>query len=129
MIDGDRDPPGRAQPGRARGGMWRGLALGLVIALMMIGCVVHRLTGPRLTGTCEGVCAHYVQCKAGHSAVDRERCTLECPDVFSDRDSLMAYESLSCENAVEYIDGRTAKTANTAKSPAQPNTASTPAQP
>jgi len=26
--------------------------------------------------------------------------------VFSDRDSLMAFESLSCTNAVEYIDGR-----------------------
>jgi hypothetical protein len=31
--------------------------------------------------------------------------------VFSDRDSLMAYESLTCEDAVEFVDGRAAKTA------------------
>lgn len=91
-----------------------GLLLGLAISLSMIGCVVSRLTGPRLTGTCEGACAHYVECKPGHADADRSRCTLECPGVFSDRDSLMAYESLSCDDAVEYVDGRTAKTAKTA---------------
>ena len=95
-----------------RGLPWRGLVLGLVIALSMIGCIVKRLSGPQLTGTCEGACAHYIQCKSGHSDADRMRCLQECPNVFSDRDSLMAYESLSCENAVEYVDGQTAKTAS-----------------
>jgi hypothetical protein len=97
-----------------RGGVWRGLVLGLVVAMLMISCVVHRLTGPRLTGTCQGACAHYAQCKPGENDADRERCMRECPEVFSDRDSLMAYESLSCDNAVEYVDGRAAKTANSA---------------
>ena len=87
------------------------LVLGLVISLAMIGCIVQRFTGPQLTGTCDGACAHYIQCKPGHADVDRARCTQECPTVFSDRDSLMAYESLSCDNAVEYIDGQAAKTA------------------
>jgi hypothetical protein len=90
------------------------LVLGLVISLMLVGCIVRRLAGPQLTGTCDGACAHYVQCKTGHSDADRARCIVECPTVFSDRDSLMAYESLSCDNAVEYIDGRTAQTAKTA---------------
>ena len=90
------------------------VVLGLVISLMLVGCIVKRLAGPQLTGTCEGACAHYVQCKTGHSDGDRARCVAECPNVFSDRDSLMAYESLSCDNAVEYVDGKTAKTANTA---------------
>ena len=36
---------------------------------------------------------------------DSTRCRAECPGVFSDRDSLMAYENLSCKDAVEYIDG------------------------
>ena len=90
---------------------WRGLVLGLAISASMIGCIVHPLSGPRLTGTCEGACAHYVQCKPGHRDTDRDRCTLECPEVFSDRDSLMAYESLACDDAVEYIDGKAAKTA------------------
>jgi hypothetical protein len=31
--------------------------------------------------------------------------------VFSDRDSLMAYESLTCPDAVEYVDGSKRKTA------------------
>ena len=87
------------------------LVLGLVISLMLVGCIVRRLAGPQLTGTCDGACAHYVQCKPGHSDADRARCMTECPNVFSDRDSLMAYESLSCDNAVEYVDGRSAKTA------------------
>ncbi len=92
----------------------RGLALGLVIALSLIGCIVRRLTGPQLTGTCDGACAHYIQCKPGHSPVERTRCLTECPDVFSDRDSLMGYESLTCEDAVDYVDGSAAQTAKTA---------------
>ena len=88
-----------------------GLGLGFGLALSMVGCVVNRLTGPQLTGTCGGACAHYVQCKPGHRDADRTRCMVECPDVFSDRDSLMAYETLTCDDAVEFIDGNAAKTA------------------
>ena len=94
---------------------WRGLVLGVVIATVMASCVVHRIMGPRLTGTCAGACAHYVSCKPGASQDDRSRCQLEFPDVFSDRDSLMAYESLSCSDAVEYVDGTPAKAADVAK--------------
>jgi hypothetical protein len=67
--------------------------------------VVHKFTGPRLSGTCDGACDHYVACKPGHPAADRVRCRRECPDVFSDRDNLMTFEALSCVDAVEYIDG------------------------
>jgi hypothetical protein len=88
-----------------------GLALGLAISLSMIGCIVRQLSGPQLTGTCSGACAHYVQCKPGHADAARDRCLAECPDVFSDRDSLMAYESLACDDAVEFVDGTAAKTA------------------
>lgn len=85
--------------------MSRGVVIALVI-LLVTSCVVRNLvSGPRLTGTCSGACSHYVECKAGARKDDRMRCEAECPDVFSDRDSLMAYESLSCTNAVEYVDG------------------------
>jgi len=87
------------------------LAVAAAAAVATSGCVVRRLTGPSLTGTCDGACAHYVECKAGHGVADRDRCMAECPDVFSDRDSLMTYESLVCEDAVEYVDGSAAKTA------------------
>lgn len=93
--------------------MIRGLVLGLVLAISMASCVVKRLVGPQLTGTCSGACSHYIECKPGHPESDRARCETECPDVFSDRDSLMAYESLSCSDAVEYVDGRAPKRADT----------------
>ena len=92
-------------------GIALGLGCGLVLSLAMIGCVVRQLTGPRLTGTCDGACAHYVQCKPGHQEADRNRCRVECPGVFSDRDSLMAYESLSCDDAVEFVAGTATRTA------------------
>jgi hypothetical protein len=93
--------------------MIRGLVIGVLIAMTIASCVVHRLMGPRLTGTCDGACSHYVGCKSGAGDDDRRRCTNECPDVFSDHQSLMAYESLSCADAVEYVDGPQKKTAST----------------
>ena len=90
----------------------RGIVLGLLIAVMISSCVVRRIMGPRLTGTCEGACGHYVSCKSGAGAEDKRRCNMECPDVFSDRDSLMAYESLACPDAVEYVDGSQKRTAS-----------------
>lgn len=103
---------GRARPAASRS-PWLAAVLGLALgaALPASGCVVRRFTGPSLTGTCDGACAHYVECKHGHNTADRNRCVNECPGVFSDRDSLMAYESLACEDAVEYVDGSTARTA------------------
>jgi hypothetical protein len=98
--------PGRGGAGRHGGarGVWHGLIAGIVLALIA-SCVVHRLVGPRLTGTCAGACAHYVSCKPGAGAADRDRCQAECPEVFGDRDSLMGFESLECADAVEYVDG------------------------
>jgi hypothetical protein len=90
----------------------RGIVIGVALAMLIASCVVHRLVGPRLTGTCDGACSYYTSCKRGSTSADRDRCRAECPDVFSDRDSLMAFESLSCQNAVEFIDGNPAKAAN-----------------
>ena len=94
-------------------GAVRGLIVGVAIAVVIASCGVKRLMSPRLTGTCEGACAHYVACKPGHPEADRQRCHAECPEVFSDRDSLMGYESLSCTDAVEYVDGTGRTTAST----------------
>ncbi|MGE5184428.1 MAG: hypothetical protein ACM31C_20300 [Acidobacteriota bacterium] len=86
-----------------------------IAAMLLASCIVRRLTGPRLTGTCDGACAHYIECKPGHADRDLARCNSECPQVFSDRDSLMAYESLSCKDAVEYVDGTNPRAASTAR--------------
>jgi hypothetical protein len=91
----------------------KSITFALVLAVGMAGCIVKRFTSPRLTGTCDGACAHYVECKPSHSEDDRSRCNVECPDVFRDADSLMGYESLSCQDAVEYIDGAPNQTART----------------
>ncbi len=83
----------------------KALALIGIVAMCIASCVVRNITGSRLTGTCDGACAHYVACKDGHSQVDLARCQVECPHVLGDADSLMAYESLRCHDAVEFIDG------------------------
>lgn len=89
----------------------KGVVLGFLLALTVASCIVKRLGTPQLTGTCDGACAHYIECKPGHPEADRARCLSECPQVFSDRDSIMGYESLACDDAVEYVDGNAAKTA------------------
>jgi hypothetical protein len=74
--------------------------------VLFTSCIVkHLVGGPRLTGTCSGACAHYAECKPGVTDLDRTRCESECPEVFSDRTSLMAFESLSCKNTIEYVEG------------------------
>ena len=91
-----------------------GLVLGAVLAAMIVaplaGCRLRAPASLRLTGTCAGACAHYVACKPGHPDAARGQCEAECPHVFSDPESLMAYESLTCADAVEYIDGVPAQT-------------------
>jgi len=86
--------------------MIRGLFAASIVLLLFSSCIVrHLVGGPKLTGTCRGACSHYVDCKPGVTSGDRQRCEAECPSVFSDRTSLMAFESLSCKNTVEYVDG------------------------
>jgi hypothetical protein len=109
------EPVLEAVPGRGRaagaGGVLRGLAAGIALAALIASCVVHQLMGPRLTGTCKGACEHYLACKPGAGNADRDRCWEECPEVFGDRDSLVGFESLSCADAVEYVDGTQKKIA------------------
>lgn len=86
----------------------RSIAVALALAGALTGCIVHNIVRgetPRLTGTCDGACDHYLGCKPGHPEADAARCRTECPDVFTDSDSLMMFESLSCQDAVEFVDG------------------------
>ncbi len=83
----------------------RALFLLGVTALVSACAVVRTITGRTVTGTCEGACDHYVTCKPGAGSRDHAACLEECPQVFSDRESIGAYESLSCADAVSYVDG------------------------
>lgn len=63
----------------------------------------------RLTGTCEGACDHYRSCKASRQEPVSDpgygACVVECSEVFSSAESLRAFESLSCDDAVAFVEG------------------------
>ena len=90
----------------------RHAVIATLLGAALASCVANRWASPRVTGTCAGACAHYVECKPGHSDRDGARCRAECPDVFADADSLGAYESLSCKDAVEFVDGTNPRAAS-----------------
>jgi hypothetical protein len=79
-------------------------ALALTAAAPACGALRH-LSSRSASGTCAGACDHYVECKPLATASDQAQCERECPLVFSDQDSLSAFESLSCTDTVGFVDG------------------------
>lgn len=86
---------------------WTSAALGLALGVALAGGC--RLEGSwknrRLTGTCEGACDRYLQCKRNGDAAARVACVSECREVFQDDESLRAFESLECTDVIEYVEG------------------------
>ncbi len=93
----------------------------LCIAVLSV-CVVAATScirrGPavkyrKLTGTCQGACDHYLSCKAmGGNAVkqpSQKACEAECSEVFSGPETLLAFESLSCEDAIGFVEGQSGR--------------------
>jgi hypothetical protein len=85
----------------------RALLFGFALTLCVPACgaMVRTFTGRSISGNCDGACERYTDCKVGSTAADRARCLEECPMVFSDSDSIAAFESLECEDVVTYVDG------------------------
>jgi hypothetical protein len=90
------------------------LALALVAALS--GACVHRGPGPKFsrpTGTCAGACDLYLWCKAESGQevpqASKTACELECAEVFSGAEPLAAFESLSCEDAIAFVEGQSGR--------------------
>ncbi len=78
----------------------------LALALLLVACARPvQVRQPRLTGTCEGACEHYLGCRGGYDDESLAVCVEECGGVFSDSESLRAYESLECEAAVSFVEG------------------------
>ncbi len=79
------------------------LAAGLfaVVACAPRAYIVQR----QLTGTCDGACDYYLACKRSDDPPTRDACVKECGFIFSDDESLMAFESLECSDAVAYVEG------------------------
>jgi hypothetical protein len=82
----------------------------LLLALVLSACIVRTVHTRKLTGTCEGACDHYIECKDGGG--DAGACVAECRQVFSDDESLRAFESLSCADTIEYVEGPRAMTSS-----------------
>lgn len=87
----------------------------ITIALLLVchaGCVNRsnrRSEYRQLTGTCVGACDHYRVCKdeQGDSmgVESYHACVAECAEVFSSTESLRAFESLTCDDAVAFVEG------------------------
>jgi hypothetical protein len=84
---------------------WRCAAATLLALAASTACIVRMAPRRQLTGTCDGACAHYLACKQSRTAAAERACVADCHDVFADADSLRAFESLSCEDAIQYVDG------------------------
>ena len=86
------------------------VALAVVLAAISFSCghqpaVYH----PRITGTCEGACRHYLVCKDRVTETRLKVCVDECRIMFAGRDGLAAFEHLSCEKAVSFIEGKSGR--------------------
>lgn len=82
-------------------------AMLVLTTFMALGCGSRqgRSQQRRLTGTCEGACNHYTACKRSDSDTLFAACYDECTAAFSDSESLMGFESLTCLDAVAYVEG------------------------
>lgn len=81
-----------------------------IFAALEIGCVSRTpYRGHWFTGTCNGACNYYARCKALRGEkISRDvhaACEAECRDVFSSKQSILAFESLVCEDAVAFVEG------------------------
>jgi hypothetical protein len=92
------------------------LALALALIAALSGACAHRGPGPKFarpTGTCTGACDLYLWCKAesGQEVAERAKdtCELECAEVFSGAEPLAAFESLSCEDAIAFVEGQSGR--------------------
>lgn len=81
------------------------LAFALTVGIPACAAMQRTFTGRNITGNCTGACERYVDCKVGATKADQNRCLEECPQVFSDSDSIAAFESLECADVVTYVDG------------------------
>ena len=94
---------------RLRGFGWRWSMLGLLLlaAINTVpGCALRTiLIGRTNTGTCDGACDRYQECSVTPSPTSRYQCVAECPDALGQTDSIRAFESLECEDVVQFVDG------------------------
>jgi hypothetical protein len=62
------------------------------------------------SGTCEGACEHYVECKDDPPPDAYRQCLAECRDIYvhdgdADVDSLLVFEGLECKATIAFVEG------------------------
>ncbi|MEZ4364989.1 MAG: hypothetical protein R2939_01720 [Kofleriaceae bacterium] len=83
-----------------------GVIVGVVAGALFAGCITRWLAPERrLTGTCDGACAYYLGCKHADGPDARAACVVDCGGVFGSPEQIRAFESLSCRDVVEFVDG------------------------
>ena len=89
------------------------LLVGLIglFLITQMSCYFRATRQPKrwLTGTCSGACAYYASCKdvRGDRVSDAvyEACRIECDEVFSSSESLLAFESMVCDDVIAFVEG------------------------
>lgn len=97
----------------ARRSIASGLVLAAVVAVGMLGstgCFIRAIGGEdrHLTGTCDGACEYYLDCKDADEPTARAQCAAECEEIFASPERIREFESLECQDAVEFVDGEPA---------------------
>ncbi|HYU16455.1 MAG TPA: hypothetical protein VEL05_10295 [Candidatus Acidoferrum sp.] len=100
---------------RSWGNLVRWGAAGISTALLsapLLSCVRYARVHVRSTrsGTCEGACRHYADCKDDERPESLQSCVADCRDIYVhegdvDSESLMEFEDLDCKDAVAFVEG------------------------
>jgi hypothetical protein len=104
LVLGRRWGPTLSGPANAGSLMFAG-----VLLLSEPACVRQLLIGRSNTGTCDGACDRYMECRESGTSIDKQRCLRECPEALGDPESIRAFESLSCEDVSAFVDGPRAR--------------------
>ena len=101
------------------------LSIGLLLCAQMSCFRNSRWNQKRwLTGTCTGACDYYAHCKERRgediSQEVHDACTIECDDVFSSSETILAFESLVCEDAIAFVEGTSGRPPGQPMQSAQP---------
>lgn len=86
------------------------MAMALTLATTTAGCSrPANTTFIWMTGTCPGACDYYSLCKErSGDRIDEpvhDACVKECGEIFSSSESIIAFESLICEDAIAFVEG------------------------
>jgi len=94
-----------ARSGGSPTGVLGGVLAGAAMAAVLGGCFLRSIRERETTGTCDGACEYYLDCKDADGPAARTACAADCRGVFGSSGQLHEFERLSCRDVVEFVDG------------------------